>query len=483
MTSPSISGVRSNGPSTRHGSPDTARIASVSTRPVVSLTEKAPASRRRQWPIAVAGLVLVLAYLVGAVVQGFLVNVDTNRTDQSAYMDYARKMATDPSHVGDRARMPVYPFLQSLLYRPGMSDDEFFRRGKAFNIGLSVVLLFLTYLLLSKWLDPAAATAIVLVTAFTVFVFKAGHFQCELLFYFLNLLFFVLCIESLRRPTVARAAFLGLVAGVAYLTKASVLPGIVLFLVCYIWSAIARRRKQARQGDSLWWSAGRAAVFVLVFLAVVYPYIRTSKQVFGRYFYNVTTTFYFWYDSWEEVERGTKAHGDRVGWPRMTPEDLPSARRYWKEHTLKQLAGRLGGGIVTVFKVSNSSYGYLKYAAIYLIFAVLFTYQHAARAREILFRGTAGFATAFVIAYFTVYLLLYAWYTPIADGNRLTLSLFLPGLAAIGYYLARVAGEPWVRVVDLRLPPAGLHRFVIALVCLDVVFSLPGTITALSGAD
>ena len=428
---------------------------------------------------------LLTVYLAGAVVQGSRINLDMHRTDQSAYMDYARGIATKGfAYVGDRARMPVYPFLQSLLYRPGMSDDEFFRRGKALNIGLSVVLLFLTYVLLSRWLEPLAATAIVLVTAFTVFAFKAGYFQCELLFYFFNLVFFVLCIENLRRPTASRAALLGVAAGVAYLTKPSVVPGIVLFLVCYAWASMARGDSgPARRTPSPLSSAGRAAIFVLVFLAVVYPYIRTSKHVFGRYFYNVTSTFYFWYDSWDEAERGTKAHGDRIGWPRMPAEDLPSARKYWKDHTLSQMTARVGNGIATVFKVAWSSYGYLKYAAIYVLFALLFIAQHRRRAREFLFHGRASAATIFVISYFACYLLLYSWYTPIADGNRLTLSLFLPGLAAIGYFLARVAGPLPLRLAALRLTTAGLHRFVLAVLCLDLIFVLPWAITHLSGAD
>jgi hypothetical protein len=426
---------------------------------------------------------LVAIYLTGAVIQGFRVNRDMRRTDQSAYMDYARGMATMKSaYVGDRARMPLYPFLQSLLYRPGTSDDEFFRRGKAFNIGLSVVLLFLTYALLSRWLEPLAATAIVLVSAYTVFMFKAGYFQCELLSYFLNLLFFILCIENLRRPTYLRAAFLGLAAGVAYLTKPSVLPGIVLFLVSFAWSSIVARKSGPAAGAARLSSLGRAAVFLLLFLATVYPYIRTSKRVFGRYFYNVTSTFYFWYDSWDEAERGTKAHGDRRGWPRMPAEELPSARKYWQEHTVSQMAARLGNGVATVFKVAWSSYGYLKYAAIYFLFALLFTLQHARRARDLLFRDGASAASVFVISYFTLYLLLYSWYTPIADGNRLTLSLFLPGLAAIGYYLAR-AGRDSIRLGGLRLTTAALHRFVIAVLCLDLVFAIPWTITHLSGAD
>jgi hypothetical protein len=457
----------------------------VSSSRDFSLPEATPASllRRWGWPgIAVVGL-LVAIYLTGAVVQGFRVNRDMRRTDQSAYMDYARGIATMKSaYVGDRNRMPVYPFLQSLLYRPGMSDDEFFRRGKAFNIALSLVLLILTYVLLSRWLEPLAATAIVLVSAFTVFAFKAGYFQGELLFYFLNLLFFVLCIENLRHPTALRAALLGLVAGITYLTKASILPGIVLFLVCSAWFAIAPRKGGAARGSDRLSSLSLAAVFLLVFLATVYPYIRTSKRVFGRYFYNVSSTFYLWYDSWDAAERGTKAHGDRRGWPTMPAEELPSARKYWKDHSVSQIAERLGNGIATVFKVAWSSYGYLKYAAIYLLFALLFTFQHPRRARDLLFREGAAAASVFAISYFTLYLLLYSWYTPIAAGNRLTLSLFLPGLAAIGYYLAR-AGQDSIRVAGHRLTTADLHRFVIAVLCLDLVFVLPWTITHLSGAD
>lgn len=430
-----------------------------------------------------AAALLVTAYLAGAIYQGFRVNLDRNRTDQSAYMDYARQMATtDFAHVGDRARMPVYPFLMSFLYTPGMSDEEFFRRGKAFNIALSILLLVLTYLLLRAWIEPLAAGAAVLVAGFTVFMFKAGHFQCELLFYFLNLLLFVAFIENLLRPTAARAAVLGLIAALAYLTKASVLPAIPLFLVASAAGELLRNREAGpeRAGSAARY-LGRTAVFLAVFLLVTSPYIVTSKRLFGRYFYNVTSTFYFWYDSWDEAERGTKAHGDRIGWPRMPAEDVPSPRKYWEDHTLSQMAGRLGNGMVTVVKTAWSSYGYAKYAAMYLLFALLFLVQRGAR--ETLFRGPGGAVTGFVVSYFLVYLVLYGWYTPIADGNRLTLSLFLPGLAAIGYLLARVGRRLPVRVADVRMTAAGFHHFVIAVLLFDLVFLLPWAITHVSGAD
>jgi hypothetical protein len=422
---------------------------------------------------------------VGAVHQGFRVNVDMRRTDQSAYMDYARRMATsDYAYVGSRDRMPIYPWLQSLLYRTGMSDEEFFRTGKIFNIALSVVLLLLAYLLLRNWIGPLAAGAIVLVSAFTVFMFKAGHFQCELLFYFVNLLLFVLCMENLLRPTAIRAGALGLVAGLAYLTKASVLPALALFALCYTTAHIVRWSAEpgARAGFELR-AVLRFLVLGLVFLLVVAPYIRTSKRVFGRYFYNVSSTFYLWYDSWEEVDRGTKAHGDRIGWPDTPASEVPSLRKYWREHSFTQIAGRLANGAGTVLSVAWASYGYLKYAAVYALLGFLYVVQHRRRVAEMLSDRAARAASAFGVLYFSGYFLLYSWYVPIADGNRLTLSLFLPFLSAIAYLFNRIGRQLPVRVAGVRLTPAGVHRFALAVLSLDLVFWLPWAITHMSGAD
>ena len=66
-----------------------------------------------------------------------------------------------------------------------------------------------------------------------------------------------------------------------------------------------------------------AALLVVsaVFLAVLSPYLRTNKRVFGHYFYNVNTTFYMWYDDWPQASVGTIKHGDGVGWPAMPADE------------------------------------------------------------------------------------------------------------------------------------------------------------------
>jgi hypothetical protein len=46
--------------------------------------------------------------------------------DQSAYLGYARHLyESNYTVVEDRNRMPVYPFLLSFIYRPGMTETEF----------------------------------------------------------------------------------------------------------------------------------------------------------------------------------------------------------------------------------------------------------------------------------------------------------------------------------------------------------------------
>src|SRR4051812_23121407 len=66
--------------------------------------------------------------------------------DQGAYLAYAKAMyESGYAHIGQRNRMPIFPFLLSLIYRPGMTETEFLRQAQTFNVNLSIVLLFLLF--------------------------------------------------------------------------------------------------------------------------------------------------------------------------------------------------------------------------------------------------------------------------------------------------------------------------------------------------
>lgn len=385
-----------------------------------------------------SGILVILVfglYWYGAVQQLTLVNTSMRRTDQSAYMNYTRNLYdTRYTYPGNGNRMPLYPLIQSLFYQPGMEDEQFFEQGKYINLVLSLVILAAVFYIFRASFRPLHTLNLFLITAFTLFMFKAGFFQAELLFYALNFLTFVCMLALLLRPSLALAALTGVFAGLTYLTKASIPPGLILFLLFLgakgftEWYQSRRKRSSNEMINARKWLL-TIPIVTLLFLVTVYPQIRNQKRVFGRYFYNVNSTFYIWYDSWEEVKSGTNAHGDRVGWPDMPAEELPSAARYLREHTPAQIVGRFLGGVERQLYETSHSYGYFKYVVIYLAVLVVFTIWQWPQTRQFL-KGPP-FRALFSVSLFISYFLMYAWYSPINAGNRFILGQFLPLMFAL----------------------------------------------------
>jgi hypothetical protein len=439
-----------------------------------------------------AGLValaLIVPYWFAAQEQAAQVNRNISGVDQLAYLRYyaMRMRKTDYQYVTDRNRMPVYPFLQSLFYNLDQSEDENWQRGKQVNIVLSVILLVGIYLIATRYFPPHHTLNLVVVTAFTVFVFKAGYYQCELLFYFLSLCCFLLMAKLLVQPSWKWAILTGVMLGVTHLTKASILPGMLLFVGFFGLKIIGTLIRTWRRPSAE--TAGRRAIggqlltvgcVLLCFLIVVFPYLRTSKQKFGRYFYNVNSTFYIWYNSWQEARRGTKAHGDRDGWPHLPADQIPSMGKYLRDHTTAQIMQRLSDGAKVVLQNCAQSYGYHRYVIGYAAFALLAagigfrrSLKDAARYGLLI-----GFAAAYVGSYFV----LYAFYAPIASGNRLTLGLFLPLMFSLSAVAVRFGRE--LRIPLRRWRVSLLTAFNVLLTPLlayDVYVILTQRITAVYG--
>jgi hypothetical protein len=397
--------------------------------------------RRVLWGLAIAAL--AAAYIFGAARQARLVNTSLENTDQGSYLEYAVNMReTGYEYVGGRNQMPVYPFLLSLLYDPDRSVDEAFERGKAFNIALSIGLLGVLLVLWRRRFPTLQTAALLLVTAFTVFLFKAGYIQAELLYYVLAFGGFLLMARLLDSPGWRLAIATGVYLGIVHLTKASVLPGLALFALLGLtragwlawrgWAGETSSRAALRQ-------AGAVAIVVAGFLLTISPYLLTSKRVFGHAFYNVNSTFYMWYETWPEAMRGAIAHGDRVGWPDLPADSLPSPARYLREHEAGDIAKRLYSGLSFLFGTAVQTYGYWKYLLFYgllaIVAALAWPRSTAAALRE------RPFVALFAAGYLAGYMLLYAWYVPVAAGNRLLLSIFLPFLAVTGAIIARQGVE------------------------------------------
>jgi hypothetical protein len=105
-----------------------------------------------------------------------------------------------------------------------------------------------------------------------------------------------------------RAALLvGFLSALAYLTKASLLPGLLLFSVFFGLGAAWQLYTQGRVDKYLAIASFHRRLHVLIlfpllFLTILSPYLYNSKRVFGQYFFNINSAYFMWYDSWTEAK-------------------------------------------------------------------------------------------------------------------------------------------------------------------------------------
>lgn len=428
-------------------------------------------------------------YIFGARRQLHIVNTNQALNDQTAYMNYARKLVNSGyTYPGNFARMPLYPHIQSLFYRPGMAGEDFFLRGKYVNLYLSILLLAGLAIIFFYEFRPLSALNLILIIAFTVFIFKAGYFQAELLFYFLNFCMFWLMWRFLQKPSPAIAVLGGITAGLAYLTKAAILPGLALFVffagVQNGYRLIGRIRSKSEKGAILLEAKHllSVALFGLFFLVTIFPYIQDVKSITGRYFYNVNSNFYIWYDSWGEVKRGTRAHGDREGWPDIPAEELPSMSKYLREHSAQQIVMRFVNGGRQVLGNVVHSYGYFKYVLIYLGIFGLTSAIYRQKAGKMFASNWALWL--FLASFFVVYALMYFWFAPISSGNRQILALFIPLLFVLTAGIQEITKDAIFRFRDRQINVlTGINLAILLVVIFDVFFILTQRVGSLYGGS
>lgn len=406
-------------------------------------------------------------YLYGSSQQLANINNRNYWVDQDAYINYARRLAeSNYTYIGDFNRMPLYPYLVSFLYEDGLSENEYFERAKIFNIGWSVVLLILLMGVLAASFDNLPALNLWLLAAFMIYIFKSAYIQVELTFYTFYFFAFILMLKLLVRPSWKLAFVTGVWLGVCHLTKNSVLPGISLLTAFLILKNLTPRSPlRTQRGEEIQSpppapphqvergvkQIGVIALLVVTFLAVIFPYIRTAKNTFGHYFYNVNTTFYIWYDSWEEAEAGVRLHGDYYQWPDMPADEIPSPQKYLREHSLEQIARRfIYGFYVSAQRHTYSGgYGYIWYLLAYIGMALwLVRRTLKSEQRMALLQKMREFRVLllFLATFFTAYLFLFAFYVEIHPGQRFMLTLFLP----VMYCLTMLLHLPEFRSAAIR---------------------------------
>ena len=438
----------------------------------------------------VAGVLLVgliWLYWSTALNHAQAINTVKARGDQSAYLYEAQILyrnwhrLNDPPVIQPRNRMPLYPGLLALLYDPQWTDWEFFDAAKAANVYLSLGLLAIIGVVLFRQLPVLPALNVLLILAFGVFIFKAAYTQSELLFYTLFFATFCTCwrllVEAELRRRLALAGAAGVAAALAHLTKAAVLPFVALIVAVMIARALiaaVRTKAVLREGAV-------PLVFVATFLLIVGPYISTSKRLHGQYFYNLNSAVLVWYDNYGHGAAAIQSYGPD-GWPRGPRSQRPGPAKYWKEHTLEQMASRLGRGLWNMVRVSYDGYWFLKFVVAYIIAAIIVVATRPRVALDLI-RDQPALAL-FLMAYAAVYIPAIAFYEPISGTG--TARFLLAHVGPLLFALTALLNSRAIRAVPLQIgrfsfTVGHLHLVVAVVLALDIVFVIPARVMTTYG--
>ena len=410
-------------------------------------------------------------------------NDDRTRSDQSAYVNFAKRAYESSfQHTGYRSRMPLFPFVQALLYSPELDDEVFFAQGKQINIWLSVAAIASFAIAFFARFSRMYAGYAVLVTALLAFAFKAPYFQAEILYYTLFGFGFILSLETLVEPKWYKSIGAGIMFSLAHLSKASALPAVLLFTssygVLFIVKLVRSQLDQTLVRDVVM----RVATPLLTFALVLYPYLQESKLKYGTYFYNVNTSFYLWYDSWDEAKAGTRAAGDRAGYPDLPEHEIPSLRKYLAEHSSEQIIGRFREGVTRLIaygcyrRNSVHIYGYCSQVALGLFVLAIALPLLLRR-----FRWRKDHERIHVIWYAASLLILYAlsaaWYMPISgnEGPRVVLVLLVPFLWTTGL----VVHSKYIQSLNITVLGQSVKvvAIVYSLISLTLVYEIYQVVT------
>lgn len=393
---------------------------------VLALWPEKKAGQRKLALMAFGGILLI-SYL-SATFHYSKVNREYWLSDQQAILSLTRQVKDSGyTATGTRDFMPGFPLLASPLMDTRLEDAALFAQGKAINIVLSLAFVASIFFLARRYFNIYQAALFTALAAFTLFIYKAPYYQPELTYYFFSFIAFVLMLELFRHPRFLTAIAIGLLLAMAQYTKASILPVLVLFCVAMIAQGIflgfAKRRG--------WQTAGRhlavVAVMLVAFLLPLSSYLVESKTTYGSYFYNVASTYSVWFDDWGEA----KAADNQVfhfaeGKPAVPASELPSLQKYLREHDAGQILDRLGKGMVNQASNWLQSYAWVSFPALFLVALIVLAAQRWPEAMA-LFKEHL-IPSIFLLAYFSGYTFLFAWYSPIADyaDRRFTYGLFLP---------------------------------------------------------
>jgi hypothetical protein len=330
-------------------------------------------------------------------------------------------------------RHPLYPVL--------LSTHPDVRYGRALSLGFSILALGLCGWLITRRFPPASAVVFVLLLAVNrSFAGYATTVVCESLMILLGGLtyFALLPPRSASGPprmilrSILAAAYLGLM----YLTKATGLLFFAVFMFWLIWQSWPRRSADepasSRSAEPFLppgepWQLRRLAIVLLcsvaAFLAVAHPLIIRNVRRFGNPFHNDNSLLLF-ADRFEEFDQMLAA--------RTTTAQARD--QYLATHSAADMLRREGSGLAWEAFIMLRALGPVGLDDARVLFGVpialccLFSLITDGRP-----------ATSLLAAWLFTSWIVFAWYVPIAAGDRFPIPLLVPVLAHAADGITRLA--------------------------------------------
>ena len=428
-----------------------------------------------RWAALWITLPIVLAvHLISAGVTIRHSNQDPVASDQGAEMWLAATARDDllPQR-SDGVRHPLWSWIARSVY----TEDEtsFFARGKWLNTFFCVIFLAGFGLVVARWLDPLATANLLLLSSLGVLLVRGTYFQPEPLYYILFFLAIVLAWRILQGGPLWLYTVFGLVCGLAFLAKPSLLPFLIVFCLAFCLRAFLALRR----GDTEWRVPRNLTGMVLAFAILalmVLPLALFTEKHFGSPLFNYTK-YWMWMDDFmTEAWPFQDKYPGRVQLEQLPEEEKPSPALYFKKHGLDDALKRLGSGTWEVFsrfffpeaKLRWSGFFWrspekkweqpLAHRGIYLILlgglCALLAVASGSAFRQLLARPGNIVGLCFAAALGISYLLLYGWYWPIGRGDRFMGSLWIPfvfGLTWLAFQLRQRAESRFADIVYLTV--------------------------------
>lgn len=426
-----------------------------------------PEWRLSHWLAALLWLVALLAvqWHVG---HGFVTqaNQDPLRYDQDAYLALARLNLPFvwPAYT-DGIHTPLFPFLIKAWAK--QDNAQFFLAAKQANVwfGLGATTLLAIYFLWKLPLLPAMNVG----TISALIIAPASAFvSAEVIYYTAFFFFWIVGWRLLVTNPLRGYLLAGVLCAAAYLAKPStlLLSGCLLLLSLWRWW-----RVEASGTEDTTWLGRRliigSVVFYVSFLLPVLPKAYDMYRRAGDPFQNAAE-YCVWMDNWNEcVPLLHDFSARRLN--ELPPDQRPSAANYWKHHTWEQMTARLSNGMVAQannFLLGEKSVkgalhtlaqtrSVLPLRGLYPLALLLGTLLLATQAAKGKSRTVVDRRMLWALAAlaFATHFLAFSFYTPIVNGDRFILAVYIPVLFSLALgieYLRADRANGW-RVEAVQL--------------------------------